>query len=363
MIVAYEKSALISDFASLMLRTDQLLNSEARVSPKKFRDHGGLRLEYDVYEALCESAKGSCFENEIELISGAKFPDIKIGENFGVEVKSTGKNHWTSIGSSILESTRIQNIERIYMTFGKLAAPIHFISKPYEKCLSGIAVTHAPRYTIDMTLDDEENIFSKMGVSYEAFRHSGNPAKIFTDYYRGHLNKGQSLWWIDGDEESNQSSPAITLWNYLSKENQRELMVKSLAFFPEILSSEEPHTKYNRVSLWLARQSIVHNNIRDNYSAGGKYNVMFEGRRLSLPAYFSRIVNYLQEIKIALTLTSKNDLMKYWQLPNVSAESNFEAWLNLIIEGNYKFFQDKEQARRFFAAAEKPNHLNTKFLQ
>ena len=59
----------------------------------------------------------------------------------------------------------MNGIERIYMTFGKLGGnPIEFLSKPYEQCLYGIAVTHMPRYLIDMRLNQGETIFDKMGV-------------------------------------------------------------------------------------------------------------------------------------------------------------------------------------------------------
>ena len=75
------------------------------------------------------------------MVSGASFPDIVAKKYYGVEVKSTIKNQWKSIGSSILESTRDQNVERIYLTFGKLGKPVAFRSRPYEQFLSGISVT------------------------------------------------------------------------------------------------------------------------------------------------------------------------------------------------------------------------------
>ncbi len=347
MIVAH-KDASINEFDLLMKRTDLMLNSEAQSSPNKFKEHNGLKLENDVYEALCVSAEGSCFENEIELVSGAKFPDIKIGKNFGVEVKSTSKNHWTSIGSSILESTRLHDIQRIYMTFGKLAKPVEFISKPYEKCLSGIAVTHAPRYTIDMTLNDDGNIFSKMGVQYDDFRTNENPAKVFTNYYKEHLSKGQSLWWIDDDDESNQTSPTITLWNYLPQEQRKELLIKSLVLFPELLMNKDNRTKYNRVSLWLARQSIVHNNIRDNYSAGGQYLQNFEGEDLKLPGYFQRIIDHIKEIRKIISQIPDEEILRYWKLD--CRTDRFSMWIDIILKNNLEFFKNREQAERFFTS-------------
>lgn len=88
-----------------------------------------------------------------ELVSGHVFPDIILHEcNYGVEIKSTQKDAWTSTGSSIVESSRSEKANRIYLLFGKLGGEPEFRCKPYQQCLSNIAVTHAPRYLIDMNL-------------------------------------------------------------------------------------------------------------------------------------------------------------------------------------------------------------------
>lgn len=57
-----------------------------------------------------------------------------------------------------MESTRNKDVERIYMTFGKLGGSPAFITKPYEDCLSEIVVTHYPRYLINMKLEHGNTI-------------------------------------------------------------------------------------------------------------------------------------------------------------------------------------------------------------
>jgi hypothetical protein len=37
--------------------------------------------------------------------------------------KTTTKNHWKTTGNSVLEGTRIDSVERIFMLFAKLASP------------------------------------------------------------------------------------------------------------------------------------------------------------------------------------------------------------------------------------------------
>ena len=176
MIISINPEPEVDEFKLLMERVDHFLNVDARNRPSYYAKRAGSLLEDDVVDALSECAKNTVFQNTIEKVSGQKFPDIVAAKYYGVEVKSTKDNHWTSTGSSILETTRVSDVKRIYMTFGKLGGnPIEFLSRPYEECLSGIAVTHMPRYLIDMRLKAGETIFEKMGISYEALRKMDNP--------------------------------------------------------------------------------------------------------------------------------------------------------------------------------------------
>lgn len=223
MIFSANPKPKLSEFVSLMKKTDRLLNSDALKRPKYYLTRGGSSLEDDVKNALEECAKGTPFANTIEKISGLSFPDIVAGKFYGVEVKSTKNNHWTSTGSSILESTRIINTERIYMTFGKLGGkPIEFLSRPYEECLSGIAVTHMPRYLIDMQLKKGESIFDKIGIEYDVLRKLDNPIAPVSKYYRSRLKKGESLWWLGGSADDVVSA-TMTLWRNLTPTKKERL--------------------------------------------------------------------------------------------------------------------------------------------
>src|SRR5699024_13488 len=108
-------------------------------------------------------------------------------------------------GSSIVESTRVDDIEKIYLLFGKLSNPIEFKAKAYEDCLSDIVVTHSPRYKINMELDDGETIFDKLEVGYDELRNRENSIGIVKDYYRRYRKEGEILWWIDSEPLEEQS--------------------------------------------------------------------------------------------------------------------------------------------------------------
>ncbi|MCD8308755.1 MAG: hypothetical protein LUD19_02785 [Clostridia bacterium] len=313
MILSEKVTAPAALFSDIMAYTDEILNADAALREDYYVSRGGKALEKDVYAAVCRAAQGTEFENTVKLISGATFPDIVADGLYGVEVKSTEKNHWTSVGSSILESTRSASVEKIYLTFGKLGKPVQFMSRPYEECLSDIAVTHYPRYRIDMRLKKGETIFDEMGITYDELRQKDNPVAPVSKYYKSKLKPGESLWWASDDGES-ASPPTVKLWTSLSAEEKERLTVCGYALFPEILSPASGK-KYNRYALWLATvQGIVNTNVRDSFSAGGRVDMLTAGGlTVKMPAAFGRIKKYSGLIKSVIEETEESVLCGYWQ--------------------------------------------------
>lgn len=224
MICSENTESSVDEFRMLMHKTDEYLNKLANSCESYFQGKNGKNLEEEVFRAMKENAVGTSFENSIMLVSGARFPDIVAKRMYGVEVKSTIANHWTSIGSSILESTRIDGIERIFLTFGKLGSPVRFLSRPYEECLSGIAVTHYPRYQIDMRLKQGETIFDKMGVTYDELRKMENPVIPVSQFYRSRLGPGERLWWATNDTNAECAPATVRLWSALPKEQKNHML-------------------------------------------------------------------------------------------------------------------------------------------
>lgn len=317
-------------FKSLMQRLDVCLNDDAKRREEYYVNRNGLKLEQDVYEALSECAIGTPFQGSIQLISGASFPDIVVGKRYGVEVKSTEKNKWTSTGSSILESTRNQDVTRIYMTFGKLGKPVEFLSKPYESCLSGIAVTHYPRYLIDMRLREGETIFDKMGIEYDTLRKMEEPATAVAEYYRKKMTDGEQLWWTGSDAVP----PTIRAWSVLSPEEKARITATGFVYFPEVASSSNP-TKYNRYSLWLATDiGVVNPNARDAFSAGGKVKMIgLEEKEYEVPAVFGKIEHHKDLIVNILRNTDAQVLAHHWKEPvSDSLEGKLSQWIDQIVD-------------------------------
>lgn len=252
------------------------------------------QLEKETILAMKEQCEGTPFlPDDIQLISGQRFPDIITAKHFGVEVKSTKENKWVSTGSSIVESTRIEDVNHIYMLFGKLGGhPIEFKCKPYQNCLYDIAVTHSPRYLIDMDTPQEKTIFSKMGIEYDSFRLSEDPINTVRTYYLEKIKKEKRtamLWWIGSE---NVTSPTLRLWSGKSLEQEEKNIYKAqlLILFP----TEICNSNYDRATLWLCiRHSIINTHFRDLFTAGGQ--VQIEG--YCCPAIIKRILKIAPIVK------------------------------------------------------------------
>lgn len=313
-------------FQSLLSNTIQSLEVESKRNQKKYLSLLGNKLENVVADVMADNAMGTPFENSIELISGQKFPDIIANKFYGVEVKTTSKNHWTTTGNSVLESTRIDGIERIFMLFGKMASPIEFKCRPYEDCLSDVVVTHSPRYLINMDIPAGQTIFDKLQIPYDTLRNLSSPIKPITDYYRRFLKKGEEVWWLDS-EESKSTGLIIKLWNNLAPLEKKYYMLKSMILFPEIFSNRSD--KFNRLAVWLVNsEGVVCPNIRDVFTAGGKGIIEWKKKQYTgIPQIIIRLSNSLSELKDVLNETDIELLEKYW---DVSVKNKIHTWIELI---------------------------------
>ena len=270
-------------FANLMSKTERMLNDRAKADIWKYKSLSSSQLEKVSHETLKEACKDTPFRpEEIILVSGMRFPDILAERYYGVEVKSPNKDHWTSTGSSIVENTRDKYVKSIYMLFGKLGGtPAEFMCRPYQDVLSEIAVTHSPRYRIDMTLGPGETIFDKMGISYDTLRSSDQSIDLVRRYYRGKsLESGHQMpWWISSDDSDSPSfGMNIRSWKVLTPEEKSDLIARILVLFPEVIFGE-----YENAAMWLvSTQGIVCTNLRDPFSAGGKVRKV-DGNLLDCP--------------------------------------------------------------------------------
>ncbi|MBR5686383.1 MAG: hypothetical protein IKX36_00310 [Prevotella sp.] len=322
-------------FADFMLKMEHCFNERSAQNPLLYKNCSSSELEKITEQILIDVCPSTPFRrSDIKLVAGHTFPDIMTSDMYGVEVKSTNKDKWTSTGSSIVESTRSEFVERIYMLFGSLGSnPPAFKCKPYQECLSSIAVTHSPRYLIDMNLSRQDNIFAKMRMDYDSFRLLDEETKItkVRQYYRQKAqreHKSAMPWWM-----GEATSVNLSFYNDLTPVLKEDLTARTFILFPSVFA-KNASDGYKDVSLWLCnRYSLLCYNMRDAFSAGGKLTTI-DGYRLKkpYPQVVKRLLEHHQRIERLLQNPDDDillDIKEYWDFP-YNHISLYSSWLNLI---------------------------------
>lgn len=331
MIVSINSDPNRSEFDELLNSTITELNVHAKNSSKKVATLLGRNLEPYVRDVMTDLAIGTVFENSIELIGGQKFPDIVAKKYYGIEVKTTTQNHWKTTGNSVLEGTRVDSVERIFMLFAKLASPIEFRCRPYEEVISEVVVTHSPRYLIDMNLGKGKTIFDKIKTPYDTLRKNENPIRPIVEYYKSKLKPGEELWWMDAENNSKPSNVIIKIWNNLSLIEKQELKIRAMVYFPELFGNKSD--KFGRLAIWLVtREGIICPNVRDLFTAGGKRdysigNIIYP----QVPRIFLNLFDNIPIIIETIMQTSAYELSEYWESTTNDKTKLFD-WIDLVAE-------------------------------
>jgi len=327
MVVSVNPEPHKNEFNTLLNSTIDVLNADAIKSPKEIEKLKGTKLENYAGGVMSELAIGTPFENSIKVIGGQKFPDIVAKKFYGIEVKTTTQNHWKTTGNSVLESTRVEDVERIFMLFGKLGKPIEFRCRAYEECLSEVVVTHSPRYLIDMNLEEGKTIFDKINTPYDNLRQKKNPIKPITDYYKSKLKPGQDLWWIQDTEKA--SNLVINIWNNLSLKEKQEIKNRAMVYFPEVFSNRGD--KFARLAIWLVtREAVVCPNVRDLFTAGGKADYLIKNKAYkNIPRVFIKLFDNIDSVLEILINTSSIELTEYWN-EKTTEKKKIMDWIELV---------------------------------
>lgn len=256
---------------------------------------------------------------------GHAFPDIVIefpsGDRYGIEVKSSSSStskSWKINGNSVLGSTK-ENVIDTYIIFGKTAIGNQgFRFKRYEEAVANVAVTHSPRYTIDMDITPEETFFAKCGYSYQQISESSDPIGLITSYFK---SQGQRAWWL-----SESTPAAIRMFSDLSVKERDMLIGYCFAHFPEVFSASA--NKFSRCAMWLVtEQSVVSSSLRDNFSAGGRFEYLQFG---SIPRIFDTLIKCREYVIKALHDASVEELCEDWEVkfePHYATLNKVKMWI------------------------------------
>lgn len=361
LVISTNRTIPYPEFQRLMDSATYCLNCMVQRDEKSYIKAGAEAVEGMVYEAMKTGSVGTPFEGTIQLVSGHKFPDIIAGRYYGTEVKSTKSNKWESFGNSIFENTRVKDVERIFLTFGKMASPVAFRSKPYEDCISGIVVDHSPRYHIDMEIQEKgkQTIFEELQIPYDDFRQKSCDVQvdIIARKSKEGLAEDETLWWSP-DREEQMVEPTLRLLSAYSPEDRERITAQACCFFPELFGSSG-RTKYNRYLMWLVTdKNIVTGSARDGFSAGGRVEIQLNsGVIVKAPAIMGRVRKYRMLIEQTINNTPERTLKDRWRVGGLKRD-RIRQWIDLCIPyASQLQALDESLADQVFEAIFYPNSL------
>lgn len=295
--------------------------------------NNGVKFENYVVKTIEEIAK-EYKDISVEQTGAQSFPDIIIGDTYGIEVKFTKNEKWNSIGNSIFEGTLRKEVsDQIYIFFGsKTDVKIKIKYRKYEDCLADIKVTHSPRFYLDMNIDDDQSILHKIDYSYGDFKvlSSIEKSRIIKNYVRATLGEGESLWWLDEEESL---SPKIREYNKLTDHQKKFIVIESMILFPEIFSKST--FKYLRLSIYLLQEyQVVSSSLRDIFTAGGREILIINGNQFKVPHMYGELYKLSFLIKDRIDKMEVEVLKKYWsihkEMKDLTESNKINIWLELI---------------------------------
>jgi len=343
MIYIAKPNAKEKDFITLLEKSRKLmlvfLGGKKNISP--------IYFEAIVFEQMCEAAKGTIFEGTVKQTGAHAFPDVVANKYFGVEVKMTANDHWTSTGNSVLESSRIEDVERIYIMFGKFGGKLDIRYRLYQECLPEVSVTHSPRYRINMNLPLGKSIFDKIGIDYDTLRKDANTIQIIKEYYRAQLKEGEELWWIDQGEDDKGVSPIIKPFRSLSDKEKENFIVEAMILFPEMFGNSS--TKFERAAAYLiAEYNAVSANLRDLFTAGGQIKLKVRGKNVVVPQLAHRLQTRAKAIKKKINELDAKTLAYYWRSDKLESD-RLKQWKKLL-NGKFVLIKSGVKASDIFDA-------------
>jgi hypothetical protein len=251
------------------------------------------------------------------------FPDIAV-DSFGVEVKFTLADTWRSVANSVLETNRIESVEKLYLIFGKMGGTPEVKWDDYEKSIIHVRTSHVPRFEVEISA--EHSLFELMGITYDAFRVLPMEEKMryIREYARSRLQKGERLWWL---ENSNDHTLPIQarLYTALSTEEKTKLRAEAVLLCPGIVQSGNIKNKYDDVVLYLLTyHGVICHQARDLFSAGSVANPNNDDEG---GIYIERALKLIEKEMMEAALAMDDALfVEYWG-ESVPPEQRIKKWL------------------------------------
>lgn len=320
-------------FEQLLDDVAEQLTKDMETQPESEWFSAALSYEQHVrerlYEAISElGAEGAGHEVNLHP-SGQTFPDVPCGE-FGVEVKFTKKDTWTSIANSIRESQRVESVKVVYLMFGKMGGEPESRWMKYEDCVVHVRTSHEPRFQVDLS-GDKESLFKVMGIDYDIFRRLDIMDKM--PYIRAYARKkhpGGHLWWLEDSETQEEHSTEIdpVLYTSLPQELKIRYRAEATLLCPRVVQTcgANKNSKYNDVVLFmLTYHGVLCHQVRDLFSAGSVAGVTYSDHA-GIPQMQKALVLLEDEMEKAAHELDPALFLEYWGT-DVSEGERLAWWL------------------------------------
>lgn len=315
----------IKEFETLLDRCCEILTQEARSSGF----HSSKQLENRVREVLSDLTADDD-SIEIDFNPPAQgFPDIVLAE-YGVEVKYTTADTWRSIGNSVLESQRAEDVKYIYIVFGKMGGVPEVRWGEYEASIVHVRTSHVPRFEVEIAENPEnarESLFKQMGIRYEDFRLLDMHEKMkYIRAYARKIHPDGRLWWIEEKEADEHTLPIqARLYTNLTAEEKTRLRAEAALVCPKIVKSGRDRNKYDDVVLYLLTyHGVLCHQARDLFSAGSVANPNNDDEG---GIYIERALKLIEnEMRQASLEMDDTVFIEYWG-ESVPPEKRISRWL------------------------------------
>lgn len=253
-----------------------------------------------------------------------KFPDVIIRTldgGWGIEVKSSKSKNWETLGGSINESTKVLGLNDIFILFGKnIDNRVQVKIKEFSRCVKSVAVTHSPRYLIDMEMNDGQDIFSLLNTTYQSVCDHPQPFDIFKEYFKEKAKRSNTKFWFLSDDENERNSETYQelewkFFNKISMLERRLLISEAIILYPFDLFGGS-RSVYDSSNLFFLGRNVISNSMRDNFTAGGQVDLY----GYSVPQKYSLLVDeqILNTIKHLLNTEPTIEMKQTYQMDNSS---------------------------------------------
>ena len=288
-----------------------------------------MDFEKAVLRSIKKAAKGTPFENTVKPTDPGSFPDVVAGYGYGVEVKQIQKGNPRTRGNSIFESARVKGVKIVYLIVLWGAADEGRVKwRRYEETIADVKVTHSPRYLIDISLQDGESLFDKIGIPYDKFRVLEWPEKMehVRNLYRGMT---EDLWWFESLKDRN---PLRSLEGM--PDDERYKLIGEAFFLCPVIFGTDGKTKYMApFSYWLS-QGAVSRATRDKFTSSGRRKIL---NGVSVPQVIYRAaVSRNHDIRKAAENVDDDMIKQFWKVEKLpKRKDRLSAWL-MQVRKEYK---------------------------